>query len=94
MRPWLLWLILIIPGIVGFLVFGYYAVLDYVALRQAYAQFDHAAQSAVMTNIVIAEAKQNIHRLNVFAEGVWSLLSLLIAAVGLHGISVKTKCGE
>ncbi|NJO19564.1 MAG: hypothetical protein HC838_05160, partial [Spirulinaceae cyanobacterium RM2_2_10] len=33
-----------------------------------------------------AEAQQNIHRLNLFAEGVWVLQSATLAAIALHGL--------
>jgi hypothetical protein len=28
-----------------------------------------------------------IHRINVFADGVWTLLSAILAAIGIHGIT-------
>lgn len=81
---------LIIPGVIGFFVFGIYGIIDFLALQNAYTQFENAARSGNLTAITIAAAKQNIHRVNLFAEGVWSLLSAIIAAIGLHGISVKS----
>lgn len=91
MRQSIVLLFIVVLGVCGFLVFGAYAVIDYAALQRAYAQFEHAAQSAGTSSILITEARQNIYRINVFAEGVWALLSLLIAAVGLHGMCVKTR---
>ena len=91
MRYWILLLCVVIPGVIGLLVFGAYAVIDYTALQQAYTQFEHAARSTWIASIMIADAKQNIHRINLFAEGVWALLSALIAAVGIHGLCVNSS---
>jgi hypothetical protein len=90
MRKYPLIVFLIIPGLIGFLVFGGYGMIDFVALQRAYIQFEHAANSGVVADIIVAEAKQNIHRVNLFAEGVWSLLSAIIAAIGIYGLCVKT----
>jgi hypothetical protein len=80
-------LIVVLAGLVGVAVFGWSALKDWGALRAAYAQFDTVAQSSTdMPTLFIAEAKQNIHRINLFADGVWTLLSAILAAIGLHGL--------
>jgi hypothetical protein len=81
---------LIFPGIIGFIVFGIYGIIDFLTLQNAYMQFENAVRSGNLTAITIAAAKQNIHRINLFAEGVWSLLSAIIAAIGIHGTVVKS----
>lgn len=78
---------MVLPGAVGVAVFGYYALADWAALQAAYKQFETAAaQSRDVPTLFVTEAKQNIHRINLFADGVWTLLSAILAAVGLHGL--------
>lgn len=87
LRQWLLLLLLIVPGVVCFLVCMYYALQDWAALQRAYANFERVAGiSSDMSTLFVAEAKQNIHRINLFADGVWALLGALIASVGIHGL--------
>lgn len=87
MRRPLLLLLVVLPGAIGVVVFGNAALQDWAALRQAYRHFDEVAHSSPDTTaLLIAEAKQNIHRINLFAEGVWTLLSAILAAIGLHGL--------
>jgi len=85
-RYLLLILLTVIPGIAGIIVFGYFALIDWNALQQAYQRFAETIRdSSDLQVVLIAEAQQNIHRLNLFAEGVWALLSAILAAIGLHG---------
>jgi hypothetical protein len=50
------------------------------------------AGTGQVASIMAADATQNIHRINLFAEGVWALQSALIAAVGIHGVNAgKTR---
>ena len=74
-------------GVVVVLVSGYYLLLDWAALRAAYAWFELlASRSADLNALFVAEAGQNIHRLNCFAEGMGMLLGAILAAIGLHGL--------
>src|SRR5947209_8531243 len=74
-------------GVVVVLVSGYYLLLDWAALRAAYARFELlASRSADLNALFVAEARQNIHRLNCFAEGMGVLLGAILAAIGLHGL--------
>lgn len=77
----------VLPGIVGIVIFGYHALIDWAALEEAFVQFDTARQQSAALEVLFATAtQQDIHRINVFAEGVWVLLSAILAAIGLHGI--------
>jgi ABC-type polysaccharide transport system permease subunit len=88
-RILLLATMLVLPGLVGMLIFGYYALIDWTSLQKAYQYFSDVVQSSsTMEKLFIAEAQQNIHRINLFADGVWTLLSAILAAIGLHGICV------
>ena len=82
-------------GITGIVVFGYNSLIDWTALQEAYQNFSEISQnSPTMEILFVAEAQQNIHRINLFAEGVWTLQSAILTAIGLHGICTaprKTK---
>jgi len=74
-------------GLVAVLVSGYYLCLDWAALRAADARFEQLAQqNAGLNALFIAEARESVHRLNCFAEGVGVLLGGILAAIGLHGL--------
>jgi hypothetical protein len=78
----------ILPGMVGVAVFGYSALVDWDALQKAYNTFASVAQiKPNLETLFVAEAQQNIHRVNLFADGVWTLLSAILASIGLHGVS-------
>jgi len=74
-RQWLLVLLLVIPGGFCFLVCMYYALQDWDALQKTYANFERVAgTSSNVSTLFVAEAKQNIHRINLFADVVWALI--------------------
>lgn len=53
----------------------------------AYQRYqDVVATTTDLAPIFVAESQQNIHHINVFAEGVWVMLSAILAAIGLHGL--------
>jgi hypothetical protein len=80
------------PGICGIAVFGFYALVDWKELQTAYAHFTSVAQTERNLSVLfVAEAQQNIHRINLFADGVWCLLSALLTAIGLHGLAVTAE---
>jgi hypothetical protein len=87
LRRQLLLVSLLLPGISGVIGFGYYTLIDWQSLQKAYGYFNTVAQNkAALEILFVAEAQQNIHRINLFADGVWTLLSGIIASIGLHGI--------
>jgi len=91
-RCWLLFLLLVVPGVAGFVFCLYYALLDWAALQKAYTQFERiASTSRDQSTLFIAEAKQNIHRINLFADVVWALLCAVIGAIGIHGLCVNNS---
>lgn len=86
-REWALLLYAVLPGLLGIAVFGYYALVDWEALMRTYARYEQVVRShGDLRAVFIAEADQNIHRINLFADGVWTLLSSIPAAIGLHGL--------
>lgn len=79
---------LIVPGIAGVVIFGYYGLVDWAALDAAYQDYDSLRQTTTdLSALFVANAQQMNHRINVFAEGVWVLLSAILAAIGIHGIT-------
>lgn len=92
MRHIILPLFTIVPGVAGLLIFGYFALIDWNALQQAYQYFSEVAQSSSsLEKLFVAEAAQNVHRINLFAEGVWALLSGILASIGLHGVHTNSS---
>jgi hypothetical protein len=76
-------------GLLGVIVFGWNSVIDWNALQSAYVQYKQIADSpADMRTLSIAEAEQNIHRINLLAEGVWTLLSTILCALGVCSICI------
>lgn len=91
-RQSILFFLLVVPGIFCFLFCLYHGLQDYLALQKAYIRFARAAAtSSDMSVLFVAEARQNIHRINVFADIVWALLGAIIAAVGIHGLCVNSQ---
>jgi hypothetical protein len=89
MKQTILFLI-VLTGIAGAAIFGYVALKDWALLRAAYREFDTVAlNSTDMSSLFVTEARQNIHRINLFADGVWTLLSAILAAIGLHGLCTR-----
>ena len=87
MRYLILALLIIVPGTAGVIVFSYYSLVDWAALIEAYKHFEQITQSkASLETLFVAEAQQNIHRINLFADGVWTLLSAIIVSIGIHGL--------
>ena len=92
MRYLLLVILLIFPSLVGVTIFGYYALIDWDTLQKAYSHFVNVTKSSAnLETLFVAEAQQNIHRINLFADGVWAMLSVIIGAIGLHCICTIPK---
>jgi uncharacterized membrane protein (Fun14 family) len=92
MRLALLLLLTVVPGVTGVAIFGYYALQDWGKLLIDYQAYKLVAQSSTDLAVIIkAEAAQNIHRINLFADGVWTLLSAILGAIGLHGFYLGSK---
>jgi hypothetical protein len=61
---------------------------DWAQLTASNRRYTQVANSASATPIalMVAEAAENRHRINCFAEGVGLLMGNVILAIGLHGI--------
>lgn len=86
-KPVLLLCLLVIPGAAVSIVCIHYALLDWRQLQIAYRHFHElAGGNAGMRELFVAESAQNIHRINLFADGVWAILGAILAAIGIHGL--------
>ena len=81
-------------GVGGALVFGAYAWLDWTALQKAWRTLEAASGRGDAVAIQMADIRQNAHRVNLFAEGVWTLLAAILATLGLLGLSVSKRWRE
>lgn len=81
-------LLLIVPGIIGMGLFGRLALTEYHELIGAYDRLEALTRTAdpTLESVIVANAIQHGHRLNVFAAGTWALLSAIVACLGLHGL--------
>ena len=91
-RTALLLILTTLPGIAGVLIFGFYALQDWEQLQQDYSHFENVIKQArPMEVLFVAEAQQNVHRINLMADGIWTLLSWILAAIGLHGACLPRR---
>jgi len=87
--------LLILPGIAAAAIFGGMASQDYLVLMPAYEALGDGIQTGKpLRDIVAADAMQNVHRINVFAEGTWALLGALMASLGVHALLVMRKSSD
>ena len=75
-------------GLVGTAVCFYGAALDWRELQRAHAFYVSVAGGDLKT-VFLAEARQNIHRINLFADVVWALLGAIISVLCALGIQRK-----
>ena len=76
-----------VPGMIGVAGFGYFAFQDWQQLQQDYNYFTALIeQSSTLEALFVADAQQNIHRINLMTDGIWALLSAILAAIGIHGV--------
>ncbi|MEO1094096.1 MAG: hypothetical protein AAFX01_04250 [Cyanobacteria bacterium J06638_28] len=88
----LLLLLIVVPGMAGVVIFGSYALNDWNGLLIAYQEYERVIGSSTnMSTLFVAEAQQSIQRINLFADGVWTLLSAILAAIGLHGLCTMPR---
>jgi hypothetical protein len=92
MKTTLLIVLMIMPGIAGVAIFGHYALQDWGQLQRDYAQMKQVvAASSDMPTLFKANAAQMTQRINLFADGTWTLLSGILAAIGLHGWLISER---
>mgnify|MGYP000906055531 CR=1 FL=1 len=78
-RRAVLWVLLVLPGLAGTVLFVWLCWLDWQILKVEMATFtDLAQRGAELRELVVAEGFQNVHRTNVFCDLVCGLLSYLL----------------
>ncbi|MBE9063625.1 hypothetical protein [cf. Phormidesmis sp. LEGE 11477] len=79
--------LIVIPGIAGMAIFGYYALQDWGQLQLDYKAYQAVTKIGTIgiETIFKANAAQMIQRINLFADGTWFLLSAIFSSIGLHG---------
>ncbi|ERT06904.1 hypothetical protein M595_3185 [Lyngbya aestuarii BL J] len=93
MRQLSLLLLVILPGLTVTSVSLYYLFPEWIALEVSHQNFQRVAENpaSTLTEVYIAQAAENRHRINCFAEGVGVLFGLSILAMGVHGICLIPK---
>ncbi|PSB01699.1 hypothetical protein [Merismopedia glauca] len=81
-------MLVVVPGIATTTISLYYMFPEWKALDASYQNYTQVAKSpnSKVQDILIAEAAENRHRLNCFAEGIGTILGLVIISIGIHGI--------
>ncbi|NEQ63956.1 MAG: hypothetical protein F6K21_00155 [Symploca sp. SIO2D2] len=88
LRKTILLLLVVLPGFTASAASAYYLFPEWIALEDAYQSYQEMSQarSSTIRDLSIAQAAEQRHRVNCFAEGVGVLLGGVIAAIGIHGI--------
>jgi len=88
LRKTILLLLVVLPGFAASAASAYYLFPEWIALEAAYQSYQELSQSPSSTirDLSIAQAAEQRHRVNCFAEGVGVLLGGVIVAIGIHGI--------
>ena len=84
---------IVLPGVAVSTYSAYFLFPEWTALDASYQQYQKVARSSSPTvqALLIAEAAENRHRINCFAEGVGVLLGGVVAAIGVHGLCTVSK---
>lgn len=93
LRGLALWWLVIIPGVITIAICTYYLFPEWITLTASYQEYQKLAQSATVTDtqLIIAKAAEDRHRINCFAEGVGILGGLIVTAIGIHGLCTLPK---
>jgi hypothetical protein len=87
LRVLALLVLVVLPGVAFMGISSFYLFPEWATLTASHQQYQTlAASGASERDLSIAQAAENRHRLNCFAEGVGVLLGGVIAAIGIHGI--------
>lgn len=83
-------LLVVAPGIATTIISLSYMFPEWKALDASYQNYTQVAKSPNRTvqDLLIAQAAENRHRINCFAEGIGAILGLAIASIGIHGICI------
>ncbi|MBW4582655.1 MAG: hypothetical protein KME42_24050 [Tildeniella nuda ZEHNDER 1965/U140] len=81
-------ILVVLPGVAFTGISTYYLFPEWVVLGKSAQNYQKLAQvpTSSVRDLNVAQAAENRHRLNCFAEGVGVLLGGVIVAIGIHGI--------
>jgi hypothetical protein len=81
-------LLVVLPGIATTTISLYYMFPEWKALDASFQKYTQVAKSpnSKVQDLSIAQAAENRHRINCFAEGIGAILGLVIVSIGVHGI--------
>ena len=87
-RVFALLVLVVLPGAMFIGVSAYYLFPEWVVLGNSYQNYQTLAQRSTTSvrDLNVAQAAENRHRLNCFAEGVGVLLGGVITSIGIHGL--------
>ena len=92
-RQVILLICVVLPGLGISAVSAYYLFPDWTELDKSHRNYQRVAQSPAsrQRDLLIAQAAENRHRINCFAEGIGVLLGGVIMAIGIHGLCTLPK---
>ncbi|MBW4622077.1 MAG: hypothetical protein KME17_22330 [Cyanosarcina radialis HA8281-LM2] len=92
-RYLVLLVLVVLPGIATTGICVYYLFPEWAALDASYQRHERVAKSPTreIEDLAIAQAAENRHRINCFAEGVGALLGIAIMSIGIHGMCTIPK---
>jgi hypothetical protein len=85
-RFWILLLLVVLPGAMLSSSSAYFLFPEWATLTASYENYQKLAVSGSERDLAIAQAAENRHRTNCFAEGVGVLLGVIIMSIGIHGL--------
>lgn len=87
LRVLVLLVLVVFPGATFLGISSFYLIPEWAVLTESYQNYQILSTSgASERDLAIAQAAENRHRLNCFAEGVGVLLGGVMVAIGIHGI--------
>jgi hypothetical protein len=80
--------LVVFPGAAFTGISAFYLFPEWVVLDKSYQNYQRLAQmpTSSLRDLSVAQAAENRHRFNCFAEGVGVLLGGVITSIGIHGI--------
>jgi hypothetical protein len=82
----------VLPGLGAAGLSAFYLMPEWATLDASHRNFQRVAQeNPTVPALLVAEAAENRHRINCFAEGIGVLLGGVMVAVGVHGLCLLPK---
>ena len=91
-RVFLLVTTTIAPGLGAIAISTFYLFPEWSALDRSYHNYQTLAKSeAPVREVSVAQAAENRHRINCFAEGIGVLLGGIMVSIGVHGLCLLPR---